>query len=135
MRYLLTTLAVAATLAASAHQNAPISFESHSIRALDVNVRAQRYSKAARLTLNVRNNTDQRVKGWRAWVRFTDPFGDELFDIQLTSGTADIAPGETGEARFEFEDNQFLDGEPYDKLVAYSAENITITADSVRVVH
>ena len=119
----------------TAAQTPAISLESHSVRLLDVNVDASRYSKVAELTMFVRNNSSARITAWRVMATFTDPFGDEMFKIQLTSGNTSIAPRDIAEARFSFEDNQFIDDEPYDNLASYAASNIKITLDDIRVVN
>ena len=112
-----------------------LTLVSHDVELLGENPRAGRYSKAANLTLVVRNETAQTITAWRVQAQFLDPFGDELFQIQLTSGTSSIASGATGNAVFQFEDNQFIDGEGYDKLASYTPSNITIRFSNVRVVH
>ena len=71
--------------------------------------------RVARLKLTIRNNTSQSISAWRAQVHFTDPFGDYMFQTELTAGMADISPNGTSEARFDFEDS-ILTGDPYDHL-------------------
>lgn len=51
----------------------------------------------------------------------------------MTDGAADIAPGATKQASFSWEDNQFIDDEPYDKLVAYSKENLRLELTEVQL--
>ena len=91
--------------------------------------------RVARLKLTIRNNTSQFISAWRANVYFTDPFGDDMFQIQLTSGKADISPNDISEARFSFEDNQFIDGEAYDDLAQFNESAIGIRFEDIRVVN
>ena len=66
-------------------------------------------------------------------VRIDDAFGTELLRVQLTDGTANLAPDGTGKASFGFEDNQFISDEPYDKLLSYSVENLKAVIASCEV--
>jgi hypothetical protein len=86
----------------------------------------------ARLKLTIRNNTSQSISAWRAQVHFTDPFGDYMFQTELTAGMADISPNGTSEARFDFEDSIFT-GDPYDHLAQFTASIIGIRFEDIQV--
>ena len=102
---------------------------------LPINTNQSRFSRVARLTLTIRNNTSQSISAWRAQVYFTDPFGEDMFQIQLTSGKANISPNDISEARFSFEDNQFIDDEPHDDLAQFDGSAIGIRFEDIRVVN
>lgn len=112
----------------------PVVLAGHRVELVAENARAGRYHDSARLTLTLRNDGEQTVSAWRAIMVVQDPFGDELFRIQLTDGRADIAPGGTSDATFGFDDNPFIDGEPYDKLAGYNADNLSIRLENLRIV-
>ena len=113
----------------------PISVVGQAVELLPINTNQNRFSKVARLTLTIRNNTSQAISAWRAQVYFTDPFGEDMFQIRLTSGMADISPTGTSEARFDFKDNYLTDGEPYDDLAQFDENAIGIRLEDIRVVN
>lgn len=119
----------------NAQEAQAISLEGQAIELLPVDFQVFRLSMVARLILTTRNNTSEFISSWRVMAYFTDPFGDEMFKIQLTSGKANIPPGETSEVSFDFEDNRLLDKEPFDHLASYDANKIHIRLDSIRVVN
>ena len=104
------------------------------VKRLPVNYDVSRYRPKAVLTLYLKNNTSKRIKAWRALIIVKNAFGDVLFRARLTDGSANIPPGGTEKASFSWEDNQFIDDEPYDKLVAYSKENIKIEIKEVQLI-
>ena len=113
----------------------PISVVRQAVELLPINTNQNRFSKVARLTLTIRNNTSQAISAWRAQVYFTDPFGDDMFQIQLTSGKANISPNDISEARFDFKDNYLIDGEPHDDLTQFDGSAIGIRFENIRVVN
>ena len=104
------------------------------VKRLPVNYDVSRYRPKAILTLYLKNNTSKRIKAWKALIIVKNAFGDVLFRARLTDGSANIPPGGTEKASFSWEDNQFIDDEPYDKLVAYSKENIKIEIKEVQLI-
>ncbi len=105
-----------------------------SIEGFDISREAGEYERHfAVLSLRVKNNSDKRVKAWRLAISIRDTFGTEQVAVQLTDGQANVAPGMTDKASFKFEDNQFIEDEPYDNLVAYSPENLTVTIKQCQV--
>ncbi len=104
------------------------------VKGLPVNTDVSRYSAEAVLTLYVKNNTSKRIKAWKALVVIKNGFGDILFRTRLTDGTANIAPGATEKASFSWEDNQFISDEPYDKIMAYSKENLKIELKEIKLI-
>lgn len=134
MRTLITLVAALALATAAEAQGPPIEIVGHRVELVAQDVMAGRMFDQSRLRLEVANRTDQAVAAWRAVAVFTDPFGDELFRIQLTSGQADIAPGETKEATFAFDDNPFIPEEPADHLRQYG-DRIGVRLEGIRVVH
>jgi hypothetical protein len=108
-----------------------VSFQT---KRLPVDYEASRFSPEAVLELSVRNNTSQRIKAWKALLTVKNAFGDVLFRVRLTDGTANIESGQSKKASFGWEDNQFIDGEPYDKLVAYSKENLRLELTEIQLI-
>lgn len=72
------------------------------------------------------NDAAKKVKAWRLTVAIMDVFGTPQTKLQLTSGQSSIKPSTSELAEFEFEDNQFIEGETYDILMAYSPENLKL---------
>jgi len=93
-----------------------------------------RYSDEARLTLSVKNETDKLIKGWRLFIEVRNAFGDLMGKLTLTGGQSRIEPGQTINATFAFEDNQFLDGEPFDYLTSYNKDTMTIDLVEAKVI-
>jgi uncharacterized protein YgiM (DUF1202 family) len=119
--------------AAAAQKGPALELMDFETKLLPVNVNVSRFSAEAVLTLKVKNNTQTRIKAWKAVVIVKNAFGDVLLRARLTDGTADIAAGATEEASFSWEDNQFIDDEPYDKLAAYSKENLRLELTEVQL--
>jgi len=101
---------------------------------LPVDYDASRYSPQAMLTLMVKNNTSKRIKAWKGLLIVKNAFGDILFRTRLTDGTANIHPGQIAKASYSWEDNQFVDDEPYDKLVVYSKENLRLELTEAQLI-
>ena len=85
-----------------------------------------------KLTLFVMNDSSATIRGWRGTLDVSDPFGDPLVSVQLTAGDSPIRPGDFRNVDFEWEDNQFIDDEVYDKLAQYPTANLTLTLNSVQ---
>ena len=113
----------------------PISVVGQAVELFPIDIERNRFDGVARLTLTIRNNTSQAISAWRAQVYFTDPFGEDMFQIQLTSGKANISPNDISEARFDFEDNEYRDGEPHDYLAQFDENAIGIRLEDIRVVN
>ena len=89
-----------------------------------------------------RNISDTSIVGLRFKISFFDAFGDE---VHSTTGDVSerVAPGSTSKADvfYVYEDNQFMSGEPYDKLLpmvsgntgSIEVEVISIAFDGGRV--
>ncbi len=64
------------------------------------------------------NVSEKKIVGAKFEARFLNAFGDEIFSF---SGELDepVSPGKTSTHQlfYYFEDNQFIAGEPYDKLL------------------
>jgi hypothetical protein len=102
-RTLLFVLALAVIpVGVDAQVEPPISVVRQAVELLPINTNQSRFSRVARLTLTIRNNTSQYISAWRAQVHFTDPFGDFMFQTELTAGMADISPNGTSEEHFDF---------------------------------
>ena len=89
-----------------------------------VNYDQSRYSNDVILNLIVRNISGVKIKGYRIKLQIANGFGDILHILQLTSGNSTLENNESEDAGFVFEDNQFIDDEVYDSLVAYSKDNL-----------
>lgn len=80
--------------------------------------------KSVRFIPKVKNITDDIVAGVRFSASFQDAFGEEVFrfDGDLSER---IQAGKTSKADvfYVFEDNQFISGEPYDKLLPMVSGN------------
>ena len=59
--------------------------------------------------------------------------GDLLLRSELTDGTADLVPGATGKAGFSWENNQFIDKEPYNRLSGYMKESLKVQIADVKL--
>jgi hypothetical protein len=82
------------------------------------------FSSRVRITLQVHNNGTRNIKAWRATLLVKNTFGDIILSSQLTDGTAAIAPGQTAEASYIWEDNPYIPDEPFDRLMAYDVSNL-----------
>lgn len=134
MRAAIAALAILAT-ASSATAQDPIEIIDQRTELLAEDIMSGRAMDEVVLYLTIANRTDTHITAWRAVAVFADPFGDEMFKIQLTSGQANIPPGETRDARFAFEDNPYINNEAADQLAQYDAEKLTIEFQDIRVVH
>lgn len=81
------------------------------------------------------NISEKRIMGTKFTALFLSPFGEEVFKF---SGETDevVAPGATSSSNlfYYFEDNQFIGGEPYDKLLTMVRNNsgsIEVTLDKI----
>lgn len=104
----------------------PLSLESFYVEGRDVDTNASRYSKDAVLTLVVKNETEKTIIAYRILIEIRNSFGEIMNKIRLTSGDSNIEPAENETAKFIFDDNQFIDNEVYDNLVAYNIKNLKI---------
>lgn len=95
---------------------------------------AGRLSDAVQLTLMLKNKTDKRIRAWKALLTVYNSFNEKLFSCELSSGRSDISLGKTEAAHFSWEDNIFINKEPYDYLSGYSAENLKLVLSDVKVV-
>ena len=102
------------------------------VKGVDYN--ANRYSNEAHLTLKVKNETTKTIRAWRLNLILTSVFGDELAKLQLTCGNSKILPGSIGSSIFVFDDNSFIDDQPYDYLTAYNRENLSLVINDMKVV-
>ena len=112
----------------------PISIVKQEIDLLTAN--DDRRYRVARLKLTIRNNTSQSISAWRAQIHFTDPFGDFMFQTELTAGMADISPNGTSEDHFDFAKAAFdIVGmkTPYEYLAQFTASIIGIRFEDIQV--
>lgn len=93
-----------------------------------------RYSDEVQLILFVKNNSDKEIKAWKATMAVKNAFGELLLTSNLTSGASNIKPEKIEKATFGWEDNPFIDGEPYDKIMPYSEENLKIELSNIKVI-
>ena len=111
----------------------PISVVGQAIELLPINTNQNRFSKVARLTLTIRNNTSQAISAWRAQVHFTDPFGDFMFQTEFTAGMADMSPNGTSEEQLDFGDFPNSRKTPYQHLAQFTASIIGIRFEEIQV--
>ena len=128
--FVLVLLALPAPLHA---QEPPITIEHRSMELIGPEHELQRYTPRVRLTLTIRNNTTEMIAGWGATAVFVDASGNELFRTRLTHGKADIPAGMSGDAVYEWEDNEFFHDQPFDKLVGRRADEITIRLEEIGI--
>ncbi|MEO9865938.1 MAG: hypothetical protein ABJO29_05280 [Yoonia sp.] len=70
----------------------------------------------------ISNNTDKEIVGYRFKSRFLSAFGDEVFSFDGESSERITAGSKSNANTFYFfEDNQFISGEPYDKLKIFES--------------
>ena len=91
--------------------------------------------KRVRFMPKFKNTSDDRIIGVKFTARFLNAFGEEVFKF---SGETDepISPGQITKNQlfYYFEDNQFMGGEPYDKLlslVTNNSKNIEVSFDMI----
>lgn len=78
------------------------------------------------LNLELKNNGRKRVSAYKIEIDATTKLGNHIGRLTLTSESSSISPLETAKDTFVWKDNQFRDGETYDKLSAVSRENLII---------
>lgn len=72
----------------------------------------------------ITNNTDKEIVGFRFTSRFLSAFGDEIYAFNAESSERISAGSKsTADTFYFFEDNQFISGEPYDKLKIFDSNN------------
>ncbi len=98
------------------------------------NYSIQKYSPYVNLKLTLKNNTEETITAWKSLMKVRNAFNEEILTIMLTSGDSQIKPGMTENADFIWEDNQFIDDEPYDRLATTSSENLKIDISETKVV-
>jgi hypothetical protein len=80
-------------------------------------LREVNYSQAVTLSVSYKNHTSKRVTGLLVNLVVRNGFGDVLH-TQTLKDDASISPGERteSEAFWHWDDNQFIHGEPFDKM-------------------
>jgi len=84
----------------------------------------------------IRNTGDKTITGFKFTSTFKSAFGDEIFSFSGESSER-IGAGRTSTANtyYYFEDNQFIGGQPYDKLKIFEAAGTgTVTTEIDAVV-
>ncbi len=97
-----------------------------SIESFSTSLRSASFEEFADITFIVRNSDDRQIRAWRLSIAFFDPFGDLLFSGAFRDGNAAVPAGGTEEAIFSYDDNQFIDDEPYDYLASFAVENLDL---------
>src|SRR5690606_29226448 len=82
--------------------------------------------KFAKLLLRVKNKGNKRVTAYKLTIEVKTKLGSNYGTLQLTSESSSIEPLEFSLDEYSFEDNQFIQGEIYDKLAATSTENLVL---------
>jgi hypothetical protein len=113
---------------------APLSLVGWAVNKQKADIENHRFNDYVILVLTVRNETALPVKGWRLIVEAHNAFGDMLGQLQLTGGTSKIEVGGTTVGFFIFEDNPFINGEPYDYLTAYDKDTMSLEVTEARAV-
>jgi hypothetical protein len=75
--------------------------------------------KSIRFMPHFKNTSGKTITAIKFDTQFVDPFGDEIYTLKGGSSEERIKPGKISGNRlfYKWEDNQFIDGEPYDKLL------------------
>ena len=92
-----------------------------------------RYTDQAALVLEVGNNTDRWIKAWQAIIEVRNVFDDLLFHAQVTDGTTEIPPRDTETAVFTWEDNPFIEDEPFDYLTKFAKDNLRVSFTETKI--
>lgn len=116
-------------------ENIAISIEDFYKTHLPVNFGIGRYYDEIQLTLFLRNNTDKTIKTWRAMLNVRNQYDKLLIKSQLTSGLLSIKPGQIENSDFTWKDNQFIDGELYDRLIDYDPANLRLSLTDIETIH
>jgi hypothetical protein len=119
---------------AEASEGFPLSIVDWNVAKMPADYEKDRYDDQAWLYLLIRNETSNPVKGWRVRVHVKSAFGDLLGKLELTAGQSKIGPGETTDAMFSFDDNPFIDGEPFDYLTNYDKDTMLLELADAKVV-
>ena len=82
-----------------------------------------------------KNVTKKKILGVKFTARFLNAFGEEIFKFSGDTDEA-VLPGMTSTSNlfYYFEDNQFIPGEPYDKLLAMvtnKSGSVDVVLDSI----
>ena len=85
------------------------------------------------LTLHIYNNSEEKVRAWKAILTVKDPFGEQLFKQRLTSGSSSIEPKETKKITFEWKDDPEEKREPYDYLLIYNPDVLKIELSEIEI--
>jgi hypothetical protein len=75
--------------------------------------------KSIRFMPIITNESDEKIIAVKFHTQFLNPFGDIVMEFNGESEAA-IPPRQTSETSlfYVFEDNQFMNGQPYDKLLS-----------------
>lgn len=87
-------------------------------------VKEVNYSPSVTLTVRYENHTSKRVTGLVASLVVKNGFGNILHTATLQEDSA-IEPGEktSGDTYWHWDDNQFINGQPYDKMWQAASNN------------
>ncbi|MCH7760673.1 hypothetical protein IIA15_04625 [candidate division TA06 bacterium] len=85
------------------------------------------------LALHLHNNTEERIKKWKATMTVKDPFGEQLFQVRLTGGSSPIGPRKTKKVSFEWKDDPEEKREPYDYLMIYNPDVLKIELSEIEI--
>ena len=82
-----------------------------------------------------KNISEKKILGVKFSARFLNPFGDEIVSFSADSDEA-VSPGKTSTHNifYNFEDNPFINGETYDKLlpmVTNKTGSVEVTLDMI----
>ena len=67
-----------------------------------------------------KNNYNKSIKAVKFDSTFLDPFGDKIYTLKEGKSEVSISPGKTSKTTlfYFWEDNQFINDQPYDKLLS-----------------
>lgn len=86
------------------------------------------------LKLDIKNNGSRRVTAYKISVSLQTKLGTKIGVFQLTSESSSIEPGDVSTDTYNWEDNQFIKDEMYDKLAGVSSENLIVKILAQKVV-
>jgi hypothetical protein len=96
----------------------------------------QNYSDAIRFIPIFKNIGSETITAIKFDSKFTDTFGDTIFEIKDGSSEERIKSGKlsTNNMFYIYEDNQFIGGEPYDKLLVPVTQRTGSIETQIRVI-
>jgi hypothetical protein len=78
------------------------------------------------LKLELKNNGNKRIIAYKVSVKLSTKLGNDLGTFELSDESSSLGPLEATSGSFEWKDNQFREGDIFDKLSRISTENLQV---------